>query len=692
MDDPRPPLSESPDGRPIPPPGRAEGSSQPVPAPKKKKRRIRPKTVLIALGVLLVVFVASVELTSTSKFCSTCHYMKPFYQSWQTSSHKEIECKVCHYPPGIRNTIKAKLEGLVMVGRYWTKLYLKSKPWAEIQDESCLQKGCHDKRLLEGPVQFKTVAFDHKAHFADLRRGKQLRCTSCHSQIVQGQHITVTESSCFICHFKQTENFPQVSACANCHKKDFLVSDKSRYNHQIVYDKAFACDKCHSQVIVGDGVVPRENCFKCHFEKERLDKYDDTNLIHTNHIAKNKIECTQCHLAIQHKIVKDVETIADCKTCHTGSHQAQRILYTGEGGKGVDHPRPNVMLEKGLSCKGCHMFHEETGGRLLKSETSISRDQACESCHGKGFGRILQMWESSTQTKLQTINGIYRKAAQEIRQGKADQRTKAEALLDEASFNIDIVERGKSVHNITYAQELLQASVSKIEQALALSGSSYKPDRTSFKEQKAPNACLNCHQGIDESTSPAFGLNFPHKKHVAVQNMDCSRCHSNAKTHGELIASKAFCATCHHKDTKKDCGGCHGLQQILYKGGTVGGAKVEKDVMAEAETDCAACHVTKQDQVVRPTAAPCVSCHDKNYEKTFEDWRGGIKKMMDEVRTALRVLNRAALSDTRKTDLAAVETLLLTLEQDGSFGVHNHAFAEDALTKALKKISTWGKT
>jgi len=690
-DDPRPPFDEVPGERPLPSPSNVDGSSRAA-APKKKKRKMRLKAMLIALGILLVVFVVSVELTSTSRFCSACHYMKPFYQSWQNSSHKEIECKVCHYPPGIRNTIKAKMEGLVMVGRYWTKLYLKSKPWAEIQDESCLQKGCHDKRLLEGPVPFKTVAFDHKAHFADLRRGKELRCTSCHSQIVQGQHITVTESSCYICHFKKTENFPQVSACGLCHKKDFLVSAKSRYNHQIVYDKNFTCDKCHSQVIVGDGIVPRENCFKCHFEQDRLDKYGDTNLVHANHIAKNKIECTQCHLAIQHKIVKDVETIADCKTCHTGSHQAQRILYTGQGGKGIEHPLPNVMLEKGLSCKGCHMFHEETGGRLVKSETSVSREQACESCHGAGFGRILRLWQTSTQTKLRIINEFYRRAAQEVRRGKPEQRAQAEALLDEAAFNIDVVDRGKSVHNITYSQELLRASLDKIDEALKLAGSAYQPDATSFKEQKTPNTCLNCHQGIDETSSPAFGLNFPHKKHVAVQDMPCSRCHSNAKTHGELIATKTSCAACHHEDTKKDCGGCHGLQKILYGGGTIAGEKAEKDVMAEAETDCAACHVTKTNQVVRPNAEPCAGCHDKNYGKTFQEWRDGTKKKMDEARSGLRGVDRAALSDAEKNEFAAAESLLRALELDGSLGVHNHAFVEEALTRILKKISTWGKT
>ena len=125
-------------------------NNDPIAPDKKRKRKKRLKIFLIALGVFLVVFVASVELTSTSKFCSACHYMKPFFESWKASSHGQVECKVCHYPPGLRSTLQAKMEGLVMVGRYWTKLYLKSKPWAEIQDESCLQKGCHDRRLLEG--------------------------------------------------------------------------------------------------------------------------------------------------------------------------------------------------------------------------------------------------------------------------------------------------------------------------------------------------------------------------------------------------------------------------------------------------------------------------------------------------------------------------------------------------------------
>ena len=662
----------------------------PIAPDKKKKRKKRLKIFLIALGAFLVVFVASVELTSTSKFCSACHYMKPFFQSWKESSHRQVECKVCHYPPGLRSTLRAKMEGLVMVGRYWTKLYLKSKPWAEIQDESCLQKGCHDKRLLEGPVKFKTVAFDHRIHFTDLKRGKQLRCTSCHSQIVQGEHITVTESSCFICHFKKSDGFPQINDCSHCHKKDQLVSEKtSRFNHTTVLERGFPCDKCHSQVIIGDGAVPRENCFKCHFEKERLDKYGETVLIHDNHIAKNKIECTQCHLAIQHKIVKDVEAIADCRTCHTGSHQAQKILFTGQGGKGIDHPMPNVMFEKGLSCKGCHMFHEETGGRLIKSETAVSKDKACESCHGAGFARILKAWETSTGKKLDTINAIYQKAAQEVRQGRSDGRAKAQSLLDEAAFNIDVVEKGKSVHNMNYSQELLTASLTKIEEALRLAGSSFQPDHSSFMPQKTANACLSCHSGIEEIKSPVFGMSFPHKSHIVIQNLACTTCHSNAKKHGEFIGSKTTCASCHHKEVKKDCSTCHETQKMFYQGGTLADVKIPKDIMAEADTDCTACHLNKQKQVVRPGPDSCVECHgEESYRKKFQEWQQSFKDLDGQLRAALREVKKLALTEDEKSQLSSVESMLAAIEQDGSLGIHNHAYMEDFLTKALKKIKS----
>jgi nitrate/TMAO reductase-like tetraheme cytochrome c subunit len=667
--------------------GRAEGSGSPDPVRKKRKKKLI--LALSALGIVLVLFVASVQLTSTSRFCAVCHYMKTFYESWKTSSHSHVECSTCHYAPGLRSKLRAKMEGLVQVARYWSKLYLKSKPWAEIPDESCLRPGCHDKRLLQGQVKFKKVVFDHTVHFSDLKRGKKLRCTTCHSQIVQGEHITVTESSCFICHFKKSEVNPQAANCAYCHKPEELTSAAARFNHTVVFQKSFSCDKCHSQVIVGDGAVPRENCYKCHFERARLEAYGNTSLIHTTHITAHKIECTQCHLAIQHKIIQDIETIADCRTCHTGSHQAQKILYTGQGGKGVAHAMPNVMLQKGLSCKGCHVFHEEKG-QLVKSDTLRARGESCESCHGKGFARLQRDWAAAAAAKLQSLRAVFERADREIRNSAHPKTAEARALLDEAAFNMDIVERGKSVHNITYSQALIAASWTQINDGLRLIGSSYTPEPMVIQASAKDNLCLTCHAGVEELSGSVFGLRFPHRSHLVTQNLECTTCHSNARTHGEFVATRKTCAGCHHQDPKKDCTTCHMLQGAIYNGGTIDGVKIDKDVMAEAGVDCAGCHVDAKKALLRPDGAKCVECHGKeDYRKTFAGWQASTKTMVTDLEAALRVARTKARSADQLKQVQRTEDFLKKLAYDGSWGVHNPVFVEDYLTKALKTVKSF---
>lgn len=653
---------------------------------KKKKKRI---IILSVIGFVLILFLGSVEYTSHSKFCSTCHYMKPFYQSWKTSSHGQIECNICHYPPGVRSKLRAKVEGLLQVGRYWTKLYLKSKPWAEIPDESCLREGCHEKRLLEGQAKFKKVAFDHKIHFADLKRGKRLRCTSCHSQIVQGEHITVTESTCFICHFKKSEHYPRIADCSHCHHKEDLISEKtSRFNHALVFNSGFSCDKCHSQTIIGDGEVPRENCYKCHWERDRLEKYDDTDLMHSKHIASHKIECNLCHREIQHKIATEIETIADCQTCHTDSHKAQKILFAGEGGKGISHPMPNIMLEKGLSCKGCHVFHEEKGGRIIKSETFISKAEACESCHGKSFSRILKDWEIATDKNLSKIRTIYRRTSLEIKQSKNKSREEALSLLDEAAFNIDLVEKGKSVHNMAYSQELLSVSYDKMKEALRLIESSFLPESFMVGRKEIPTQCSNCHAGIEEIRTQIFGLSFPHGKHLVEQKIECGTCHSNVRRHGEFIASKQACAVCHHQDTNKDCAICHRLQKTIYKGGKLIDLEIPQDIMSEADVGCLDCHLDSRDQIFRSDSNKCLDCHEKGYHEIYLDWQNSVKELTLSLKSTLKEKKRYRLSESEKAQIHKIEKTLQNIELDGSHGIHNFSFIEESLTKLKKSLET----
>ncbi|MCK4758598.1 MAG: cytochrome c3 family protein, partial [Candidatus Aminicenantes bacterium] len=542
---------------------------------------------------------------------------------------------------------------------------------------------------LEGQVEFKKIVFDHEIHFADLKRGKQLRCTSCHSQIVQGDHIIVTNSTCFICHFKESEHYPKISKCSHCHLQKDLVSEKSsRFNHSLVYEKNLKCEKCHSHIIVGDGEVLRENCFKCHFETERLNKYDDTDLMHIKHIAENKIECTMCHLDIQHKIVKDIETIADCRTCHTDLHKAQNILFTGQGGKGIDKSMPNVMWEKGISCKGCHIFHEESGGRTLKRETSVSKAEACEGCHGKGFARILENWEVATEKKLSQILAIYTRASREVNRARRPNAQKAKALIEDAAFNIDLVEQGKSVHNMRYSQELLQAAYNIMTEALDLIKSSYEPEAFLVSSREIPTECANCHAGIEEISSPIFGIQFSHNRHLIEEKIPCSTCHSNVRKHGEFIATKKNCASCHHEESPKDCIACHTIQKTFYQGGTVNGLQVPEDIMSHVEVFCSDCHFGEGDQVVRSNKNKCLDCHEEDYLELFSEWQDSVKGLIRDVRSALKESKKLKLSEAEKAELLKIENVLQKIEFDGSLGIHNFPFIEEFLSTSQKTLKS----
>lgn len=174
----------------------------------------------LILGLGLVAMGTAVEVSSRPEFCGSCHVMTPYYESWKGSSHHNVDCVDCHIPPGVTAEIRKKYEALSMVASYFTGTY-GTNPWAEIDDAACLR--CHERRLLSGKELFGDVLFDHAAHLAGMRRGKTLRCTSCHSQIVQGSHIAVTSSTCILCHFKGQASGSGTARCTLCHTNRSVI-------------------------------------------------------------------------------------------------------------------------------------------------------------------------------------------------------------------------------------------------------------------------------------------------------------------------------------------------------------------------------------------------------------------------------------------------------------------------------------
>jgi len=275
------------------------------------RRSRRGMVLLIIVGVVLVVGTAAGaglwHLSTSPMLCNSCHIMKPYVEAWRTSKHRQVSCVQCHYPPGFRDTIWVKYQALAQVVKWATQTY-SSKPFAEIEDASCLRSGCHERRLLQGKVTFKRgIIFDHAPHLENVRRGRQLRCTSCHSQIVVGTHIEVTEETCFLCHFKgrkTSREFNPIAGCGGCHTAPAgpIRVGSLTFNHEDVLKRGVACQSCHLNVIEGDGAAPRERCFTCHNEPGKLERFADTPFIHDFHVAGHNIECSRCHTSIQHKL------------------------------------------------------------------------------------------------------------------------------------------------------------------------------------------------------------------------------------------------------------------------------------------------------------------------------------------------------------------------------------------------------
>lgn len=453
----------------------------------------------------------------------------------------------------------------------------------------------------------------------------------------------------------------------------------------MVFKKSLECDKCHSHTIVGDGAVPQVNCFKCHWEKEKLNKYENTDLIHSTHIESHKIECSLCHLPIQHKIVKDIQTIADCQSCHADSHQAIKILFTGKGGKGVDQTMPNVMLKKGITCKGCHIFHQKKEENLIQSETSFSKPQVCDTCHGKGFSAILQEWQTSTSKKLNQVRDIYTRALQEYSQSPKKNK-EIQTLLDEAMFNMEVVEKGKSVHNMAYSQKLLSVASQKLLKSLRLLGSSYQPEKKLFPEEVIPTECSNCHAGIEEISTPVYGVTFSHRTHLLEKKISCSTCHSNAPEHGQLIVSQKNCNECHHQKINPECHNCHKIQKSFYGGGSIAEQRVPPDMMSEAGVVCTDCHLNSQNQIIRPSENKCLDCHEKDYVQLSRSWKNHIKNLIQKVEGSFSKIRKIKLQPAQKSQLSNMEKIYNNIIKDGSMGIHNYLFIEETLSSMAKKL------
>lgn len=210
---------------------------------------------------------AAIPLTNHPKFCASCHNIKPSYDTWVDSSHKEVGCVECHVRPGIEGFMTDK----VKAGLRDVAIYFFGTPTdahnlqATVASEVCLS--CHREILrvseiavrdLPPPVKDVGLIVSHRKHMeAFAKRGKGEGCTACHSRVV---------------HEKPIKGYPiviprgHVSEDSQPYYPDHPEGSKLR-------EAAMAdCFRCHDGKSTYEGRVLSRRCETCHLP-EKLDKF-----------------------------------------------------------------------------------------------------------------------------------------------------------------------------------------------------------------------------------------------------------------------------------------------------------------------------------------------------------------------------------------------------------------------------------
>jgi len=448
-----------------------------LPVNGRDRTRLRPRLWVILAAAILAVLGSGfgfLEYSTSPRFCNSCHIMKPFVKAWKESTHSEIGCVECHYPPD--EYWRTKFQAVSQVAAWLTGTY-STKPYAEIDDANCLS--CHTTRLLEGGVVFERgIKFDHTPHLGQLRRGKKLRCTTCHSQIVQGEHVAVNERVCFICHFMgrvqgiepQSQEF-----CTECHlppEGDIQLAGLT-YNHEDFVGNGVECQRCHLEAVQGDGSVAKHTCYTCHGEPERIARIGEDSFMHTTHVTKHKVECDQCHSEIVHNVTTQTAPLEyDCRTCHSSMHEGIKKMYMGTGGRGVDDA-PSPMYLAQVDCIGCHVESAPPPDEVVGfgEKTLVAVEKGCTACHGDDYEGILGMWLASIDEDLAATSKVMDAARAALAGTEGtDRAKKAHDLLDEANLNYHFVKTFHGAHNPDYAASLLEKARRDAAQALEILG------------------------------------------------------------------------------------------------------------------------------------------------------------------------------------------------------------------------------
>lgn len=440
--------------------------------------------VFLSICVLAIAALLSsayaIRITMHPKFCVACHNMDEYYESWQHSSHAHVSCLECHYEPGVAGHVEGKMGAMVQLAKYivdtrWIEAhaYSAEQPHGIVSSESCTRVGCHDQMvsseeelLFHGKIRFR-----HDIHLREQPRGNEVNCVSCHGQVVEGQHISVTETTCLTCHFYgRGEQSVAVGDCRTCHllPEGTVSSGQQALDHRDYLEgkEEVPCELCHSQVTQGDAAVSAARCKACHLEQSG--KTEDQPQLHLVHVYEGHFDCLQCHEQIRHGIHPTAQYLlasGNCRSCHGGErHTIQERMYAGTAVPELD-AAPDFMYSAGVACEGCHTDVQVVQvGEEMAFTSKTSGTKQCADCHAEElYGEMLTEWQEETKERFADL----RSALGEMERAEG---AEARALLESAGSKLARIEADGSygAHNYMYTSNILDSVESDLDAYRAL--------------------------------------------------------------------------------------------------------------------------------------------------------------------------------------------------------------------------------
>jgi len=423
-----------------------------------------------------------IKITGHPKFCASCHNMDEYYASWEHSSHKDVACIGCHAKPGVAGTVAAKAQGMVQLVQYISGSY-GTKPHGELGNANCQQGGCHEEIAKDDKpiLLYDKIKFRHDRHLNEHPKGKSLNCVSCHGQTVQGQHISVSKTTCLTCHF-YGRGTQQVATgdCQTCHPMPeepvTFVDEPFSHKDFLASGGDVTCIHCHSQVTQGSGIVSRARCLSCHLESEEHGEVKDQEEFHLVHVSAGHFDCLACHEEIKHgdsPMAEQLLTSSNCSTCHGGKrHSIQEAIYAGTAVADMD-TMPDVMFEAGVACDGCHDDAQITHVGNLTLTSRISGAKQCIHCHdNEDCADELASWQEATKEMLGELGPALEELDKAVQasQASTEQVAQAKKLAGSARTKLDMVLKDGSygAHNVGYVMEILDKTLVEIEAGQSL--------------------------------------------------------------------------------------------------------------------------------------------------------------------------------------------------------------------------------